>query len=137
MALGEIKKIVRTVRTFSLKGEKNYTPDELQINDLLDTINDFKKELLEKNERLNEINQRIERLKNYKNTVLISDVISSAKDLYSSLICQYVIMNAIQKRGIARFEITCYKNSIIRLKGAYEELESLIPKPYMSHTGYR
>ena len=133
MTLKKIKNIIRTVSKFSTTGQINSIRDEYQINDLLDSINDFKKELSEKTEQINEINSRIDRLKHYRRwnenyVFLVNDVVSSAKDLYSSLICQYISMNTISKRNIARKEITCYKNSILRLKEACKELESLIPE---------
>lgn len=57
--------------------------------------------------------------------MLLNDLISSAKDLRTSLIRQYISMNFFRKKGIAKEEIKNFKNSIDELKESYEDLESV------------
>ena len=57
--------------------------------------------------------------------MLINDLISSAKDLRSSLIRQYVSLGFLKKKGIAKEEIKDFKNSLDELKETYQDLESV------------
>ncbi|MGG8496083.1 hypothetical protein ACQY1Q_06680 [Tenacibaculum sp. TC6] len=119
------------VRTFSFQEKKAALIDEKRINKLLDAILDFKKNLNEKTEKIYNINERIERLTwfnnlNEENLMLLNDLISSTKDLRTSLLRQYVsINNSLKSKGIAKNEIKDFKNSIDELKESYEDLESV------------
>ncbi|WMN11379.1 hypothetical protein QYS49_38175 [Marivirga salinae] len=57
--------------------------------------------------------------------ILLNDIISSAKDLRTSLIRQYISLNFLISNGIAKDEIKEFKNSIDELKESYEDLESV------------
>ena len=126
----EIENTFSSVRMFSFTEKKSPLLDEDKVNSFLDTILDFKNSLNEKSGKINHINERIEKLTwlndlDEECLMLTNDLISSAKDLHSSLIRQYVSMNYIRKKGIAKDEIKDFKNSIDELKEAYEDLESV------------
>jgi histidyl-tRNA synthetase len=104
--------------------------DEEKVNAFLDAILEFKIGLEEKTEKIYDINDRIEKITWFNDLdetclMLLNDLISSAKDLRSSLIRQYVSMNDLRKKGIAKEAIKDFKNSIDELKEAYEDLESV------------
>mgnify|MGYP001147847162 CR=1 FL=1 len=119
-----------SVRSFSFKEKKEPLLEEDQMNSLLDAILDFKKSLDEKSEKIYEINERIEGITWFnnlddENLMVLNDLISSAKDLRTSLVRQYVSMSFLRKKGIAKGEIKEFKNSIDELKESYEDLESV------------
>ena len=58
--------------------------------------------------------------------MVANDLISAAKDLSSSLVRQYVSMNIIRSKNIARDEIKDFKNSIDEFKESYMDLESIL-----------
>jgi hypothetical protein len=132
-SLSQESKIAATfsnIRTFSFEEKKAPLLDEEKVNSLLDTILDFKNGLKEKTERIIEINERIEKLTWFnelteKSLMLLNDLIASAKDLRMSLIRQYISLNVLRKKGIAKEEIKGFKNSIDELKESYEDLESV------------
>lgn len=79
--------------------------DEERVNLLLDTILDFKSSLKIKTNKIYEVNERIEKITWFNNLddeslMLLNDLISSAKDLRTSLIRQYLSMNFLRKRGL-------------------------------------
>lgn len=126
----EIKRACNNIRFFSFAEKTNPLQCEDQINDFLDTILEFKKSLNEKTQKLFEINGEMERLTwfndlNKECLMLINDLIASAKDLHSALIRQYVRMNYIRAKGVAKHEIKDFKNSIDELKETYIDLESV------------
>jgi hypothetical protein len=126
----EIKKIVSTVRFFSLNERSSFFSDEKKVDDILDTINNFKRALYDKTEKINEINERIEKMKWYYELdeefmIMTKNVISAAKDLHSPLIVQYLLFNSITKYGIAANEILAFKNSIDKLKKSFQDLKSV------------
>lgn len=57
--------------------------------------------------------------------LLLNDLISSIKDVHSTLIKQYVALNNIRSRGIAKEEISKFKNALDDLKESYQDLESI------------
>ncbi|MEQ6118566.1 hypothetical protein [Reichenbachiella sp. MALMAid0571] len=124
----EISNTFSAVREFSFR-EKKRTYDEERINLILDAILEFKSSLSEKTNKLNDLNENIEKL-TWENDLddeclmLLNDLISSAKDLHSSLIRQYVGMKEFRAKGIAKDEIKDFKNSIDDLKETYTDLES-------------
>ena len=126
----EIEKTFSNVRFFSFSEKKSPLLDEERINSFLDSIYDFKNLLKEKTDKLYHINLQIEKLTWFNDLdndclMLINDLISSAKDLQSTLIRQYVSMNFLRIKGIAKDDIKDFKNSIDELKEAYEDLESV------------
>lgn len=105
--------------------------DENKANKFLDSIIEFKTNLKTKTDRIYDISNKMEGLTWFNNLDeeclrLLNDLIASAKDLKSSLIRQYVLMNNIlSQKGIAKQEIKEFKNSIDELKETYEDLESV------------
>ena len=123
----EIEKTFSNVRAFSFNEKKSPFLDEERVNSFLDAILDFKNLLKEKTDKLYHVNMQIEKLTWFNDLdndclMLINDLISSAKDLQSTLIRQYVSMNFIRKKGLAKDNIKDFKNSIDELKEAYEDL---------------
>src|SRR5690606_6943666 len=118
------------VRSFSFQEKKAPLLDEEKVNSFLDAILDFKNSLKEKTERIYNINEKIERITWFneideESLMLLNDLISSAKDLRTSLVRQYISMNSLRTKGIAKEEIKDFKNSIDELKESYEDLESV------------
>ena len=126
----EIVDTFSNVRSFSFQEKKASLLDEEKVNSFLDVILDFKNSLKEKTERIYNINEKIERITWFneideESLMLLNDLISSAKDLRTSLIRQYISMNSFRTKGIAKEEIKDFKNSIDELKESYEDLESV------------
>jgi Fic family protein len=126
----EIVSTFSKLRSFSYQEKKAPLLDEERVNLLLDAILDFKNSLREKTAKIYNVNERIEKITWFndldeESLMLLNDVISSAKDLRTSLIRQYISMNFFRKKGIAKEEIKDFKNSIDELKEAYEDLESV------------
>ncbi|MEX0811975.1 MAG: hypothetical protein WD048_07140 [Chitinophagales bacterium] len=126
----EIENTFSTVRNFSYEEKKSQLLDEERMNAFLDAILDFKSILKDKTDRLNLICDKIEKITWFDNVdeeslMLLNDLISSAKDLRSSLIRQYVLMGKLRKNGIAKEEIKAFKNAIDELKESYEDIESV------------
>lgn len=126
----EIIETFSDVRSFSFQEKKAPLLDEEMVNSLLDKILEIKSGLKEKTNRIDDVNKRIEKLTWFNNLdeeslMLLNDLISSTKDLRTSLVRQYVSMNFYRKKGIAKEEIKDFKNSIDELKESYEDLESV------------
>lgn len=118
-----------SVRNFSFQEKKAFLNEE-QVNALLDAILEFKKVFNDKTEKINSINEKIEKLTWYNDiddeTLLsLNDLISSIKDAHSTLIKQYVSLNYIRSKGIAKEEISKFKSAIDDLKESYQDLESV------------
>jgi len=127
----EIQNTFLSVRNFSFTEKKSPLLDEEKVNQFLDVILDFKKSLKDKTFKIYDVNERIEKLTwfddlNEECLMLANDLISSARDLHSSLIRQYVSMNLIRSKGIAKNEIKDFKNSIDELKEVSSDLESVL-----------
>ena len=126
----EIENTFSSVRILSFDEKKNPLNNEERINSFLDEINEFKKYINKKVKKLYNINDDIIRLTWFTDLdeeclMLINDLISSAKDLRTTLIRQYVSMDYIRRKGIAKEEIKNFKNAIDELKEVYEDLESV------------
>lgn len=126
----EITKTFTEVRRFSFEEKKSPLLNEEEVNTLLDAILDFKKIISDKTNKLHDLNEGIEKLTWFNNLdkeclMLINDLISSAKDLRSTLVRQYVAMNFLRKKGVAKEEIKAFKYAIDELKESYEDLESV------------
>jgi hypothetical protein len=126
----EISKTFSSVRNFSFEEKKVSIFDEERMNAFLDAILEFKNTFQRKTEKIIEINDRIERVTWFndldeESLMLINDLISSIKDLHSTLIRQYVSLNLIRSKAIAKEEIKNFKNAIDDLKENYQDLESV------------
>ncbi len=126
----EIRKIAKSVSDFSNHENKCSATEENQINDLLDSINGFKRALSDKTQKIREINERINELRGYDEPdrrciMFIHDVVSSAKELHSLLVSQQISMNSILAPGIAGNAIMDFKDSIDELMKSTMNLERL------------
>ncbi len=126
----EIENTFSSVRTFSFNEKKNPLVDEDSINHFLDVINSFTDSLRKKTKRIYDLNGRVEKLTWFTDLdeeclMLTNDLISSAKDLHSSLIRQYVSMNFLRSKGIAKDEIKDFKNAVDEVNEIAEDLESI------------
>ena len=126
----EIQNTFTSVRDFSFSEKRNLLSEDELNNQFLDAILDLKKSIKDKTVRIYKINDNIEKLTwlnelDEECLMLINDLISSAKDLRSSLIRQYVSLGFLKKKGIAKEEIKDFKNSLDELKETYQDLESV------------
>ena len=118
------------VRSFSFEQKKAPLLDEENVNPVLDAILDFKSGLKEKTNRIQLLNERLESITwldglDEECLMLLNDLISSAKDLRTTLIRQYVAMNFFRAKGIAKEEIKDFKIATDLLKESYGDLESV------------
>lgn len=126
----EIQKTFTEVRNASYKEKRAALMEEDGINKLLDSILEFKNTLKQKTNSIQDIIERLEKLTWFNDLdeecyMKLNDLISLAKDLRGTLIRQYVNMNIIRVKGVAKEEIKEFKNTIDDLKEAYEDLESV------------
>lgn len=125
----KIAETFEKVRVLSFKEKKECIFDETQINNLLDKILDFKKRFTEKTNRINSLVEKIEEITWFneidnENLMSINDLISSIRDLHSSLLRQYISLGFLRSKGIAKEEIKSFKASIDDLKDIAADLES-------------
>lgn len=126
----EITNTFSTVRNFSFEEKKVSLYDEEKVNAFLDAILDFKNTFQKKTDKISTLTEKIEKITWFDDLddeclMLINDLISSIKDLHSSLVRQYVSLNFIRSKGIAKDEIKNFKNAIDNLKEVYQDLESV------------
>lgn len=125
----EIQSTFTSVRDFSYTEKKNSLSEDEINNQFLDAILDLKTSIKEKTSKIHGVNDRMEKLTWFNDLdeeclMLINDLISSAKDLRSSLIRQYISFDFLRKKGIAKEELKDFKNSIDELKETCQDLES-------------
>lgn len=117
------------VRELSFKEKKSPSLDEEQMNAFLDAILEFQNYLSEKTNKLNHINERIDKLTWLTNfteeeLMLLNDLISAARDLHSTLIRHYCTLDNFRLKGIAKEKIKEYKLAINDLKEAFTDIEA-------------
>jgi hypothetical protein len=125
----EIKGVLAEVSNVSFR-EKTTELSEESVNRFLDAIIDFKKNLTEKSDKLFDITESIEKLTWFNNLddeelKLLNDLISSARDLHSTLIRKYIKLDPIRTKGIAKKEIKRFKLAIDDFKDVFTDLESV------------
>jgi uncharacterized protein YutE (UPF0331/DUF86 family) len=125
-----IQRTFKELSTFSFNEKKITLNAEERINELLDSILDFKKSLKDKTQEIYDINEKLEKLTWFNNLdeaclMTLNDLISLAKDLRTTLIRRYVAMNHLRTRGVANAEIKDFKNALDEMKESYEDLESV------------
>ncbi len=125
----EIYNTFSSVRSFSFEEKKAFLNEE-KVNALLDAIIEIKKFFKDKTEKINSINEEIEKLTWFNDVndeclILLNDLISSIKDAHSTLIKQYVSLNNIRTKRIAKEELSKFKSAIDDLKESYQDLESV------------
>ena len=101
-----------------------------EINLFSDSTIHLKKALTEKTNRLNELNDNLEKITwlNILDTdcfALIKDLIVLSKDLHVLLSKQYKSMNTLKDKGIVKEEIRNFKNAIEDLEEIYTDIESV------------
>ena len=124
-----ISETFEKVRILSFNEKKESVFDETQINNLLDKILDFKKKFTDKTNRINSLVDKIEEITWFneidnENLMSINDLISSIRDLHSSLLRQYISLGFLRSKGIAKDEIKRFKASKDDLKDVAADLES-------------
>ena len=124
-----ISETFEKVRVLSFNEKKESVFDETQINNLLDKILDFKKKFTDKTNRINSLVDKIEEITWFneidnENLMSINDLISSIRDLHSSLLRQYISLGFLRSKGIAKDEIKRFKASTDDLKDVAADLES-------------
>lgn len=130
-AKSEISDTFQRVRDFSFQEKKEaFLYEEEKTNEFLGTILAFKNNLVIKTNRINFLLEEIEKSTWYDNLdndclMLINDLISSIKDLHSTLVRQYISLDNIRSKGIAKEEIKEFKLAIDDLKKTYQDLESV------------
>jgi hypothetical protein len=90
---------------------------------------DFKQSLTRKTDKIENLIERIEKITWFDNLdqdalLLINDLVSSVRNLYSSLQRQYVYLNFIRSKGIAKKEVKDFKAAIDDLKEIANDLDS-------------
>jgi len=117
------------VRALSFEEKKESALDEQKINRLLDKILEFKKKFSDKTNKINSVVEKTEEItwfNSLDNDTLMSvnDLISSIRDLHSSLLRQYISLNFLRSKGIAKEEIKNFKAAIDDLNDVAVDLES-------------
>lgn len=125
----EISATFQQVRRFSFDEKQEASLDNDRINKFLDSILEFKRVFSAKTSKINSLVIEIEKITWYNNLdneslQLINDLISSLRDLHSSLLRQYISLNLIRTKGIAKNEISNFKKAIDDLKETANDLES-------------
>lgn len=125
----QILETFQSVRNLSFEDKKEAVFDEKQINKFLDTILEFKKVFITKTAKIENIIIRIENLTwinhpDDETLMLINDLISLIRDWHSSLSRQYVSLNFIRSKGVAKDEIRNFKGAIDDLKDVANDLDS-------------
>lgn len=125
----QIAETFQMVRNFSFEEKREALYDEKKINKLLDTILEFKKAIAIKTAKIEALVEKIEKITWFnqldkESLMLINDLISSIRDLHSSLLRQYISLNFIRSKGVAKNEIKNFKDAIDDLKDVANDLNS-------------
>ena len=117
------------VRALSFEEKKESALDEQKINRLLDKILELKKKFSDKTNKINSLVEKIEEITWFNSLdddtlMSVNDLISSIRDLHSSLLRQYISLNFLRSKGIAKEEIKKFKAAIDDLKDVAADLES-------------
>jgi Ni,Fe-hydrogenase I small subunit len=126
----KIQNTFSSVRDFSYSEKRNLMSENELNNAFLDAMLDLKSSIKNKTKRIFEVNDNIEKLTWFNDLddeclMLTNDLISAAKDLHSSLVRQYISLDFLRKKGVAKEEIKEFKTSIDELKETYQDLESV------------
>lgn len=118
-----------SVRRFSFDQKRQAAYSEMAVNAFLDAVLDFKSMLADKTAKINDIVTRVEaitwlQLTDNETLMLVNDLVSQLKDLRSSLLRQYLSLDFLRKKGVAKTEIKAFKASIDDLLDVASDLES-------------
>ena len=125
----QIVETFQKVREFSFEEKREALFDDKKIDKLLDSILEFKKEYVLKINKIEELVEKIEKLTwinqlDKDSLMIINDLISSIRDLHSSLLRQYISLHFIRSKGVAKIEIKNFKDAIDDLKDVANDLDS-------------
>ncbi len=120
--------VMEKIRATSFSEKQNQKTEEELMNSFLDAINVIKKDLVTRTETIIDISERMEEVTWFNNldqsTVqILNELIVLARDVHSSLIRNYVGLNIFRQKGVAKNEITEFKNAIDFLKDVIDDLE--------------
>lgn len=123
-----IGSVLTEVQETEAKAEKQVVPTEEQINEVLDLIITFKKEIIEQATSIEGITESLEKItwfkiEDEKVLGMLVNTLGKCKSLRKSVISRYIAMNRLRSDGIARDEIHRYKLSIDEFTEAYNDVE--------------
>ena len=103
------------VRALSFEEKKEAVLDEQKINSLLDKILELKKKFSDKTNKINSLVEKTEEITWFNSLdddtlMSVNDLISSIRDLHSSLLRQYISLNFLRSKGIAKEEFKNFKS---------------------------
>ena len=125
----QILETFENVRNFSFEEKKEAVMDETKMNKFLDRIIDFKKSLKIKTDKIEEIIESSEKITWFNHLdddslLIVNDLVSSIRNLHSSLHIQYISLQYIQEKGIAKVEMKNFISAIDDLKEIANDLDS-------------
>ena len=123
----QILETFENVRNFSFEEKKEAVMDETKMNKFLDRIIDFKKSLKIKTDKIEEIIESSEKITWFNHLdddslLIVNDLVSSIRNLHSSLHIQYISLQYIQEKGIAKVEMENFISAIDDLKEIANDL---------------
>jgi hypothetical protein len=126
----KLDNVLEKVKAASYSEKQNQQSEEQLIDAFLDAINTVKKDLVKRTGVLNEIAEAMEELtwmKNLDQPTLqkLNELIVLARDVHHTLIKNYVGLNIFRQKGIAKNEISDFKEAIDLLKECTFDLESV------------
>jgi hypothetical protein len=125
----QILETFQQVRNFSFEEKRESVIDEIKMNKFLDRIIDFKQSLKIKTDKMEEIIENTEKITWFTNLdddslLIVNDLVSSIRNLHSSLNRQYISFLFIRERGIAKAEMNNFISAIDDLKEIANDLDS-------------
>lgn len=125
----QILETFENVRNFSFEEKKEAVMDETKMNKFLDRIIDFKKSLKIKTDKIEEIIESSEKITWFNHLdddslLIVNDLVSSIRNLHSSLHRQYISLQYIREKGIAKVEMKNFMSAIDDLKEIANDLDS-------------
>lgn len=122
----EIEEIISKNRSY-----KPQISEEALMNKFLDSINKLRNYLIDRSEKINELDELFSKLtwldvQDESEEVLLSNLITKAKKYHSKLIRNYAeIKKSIGLKGICKEEIQNYKSSIDDFEDSIFEVEQI------------
>jgi hypothetical protein len=125
----QILETFENVRNFSFEEKKEAVMNETKMNKFLDRIIDFKKSLKIKTDKIEEIIESSEKISWFNHLdddslLIVNDLVSSIRNLHSSLHRQYISLQYIREKGIAKVEMKNFISAIDDLKEIANDLDS-------------
>jgi len=125
-----IGKTIEIVKETSYAEKKSHIPERDDIDKFLDTLLIIQKKTNESSEKVEYINDCLEKL-TWLNEVdedslkEINSLVGSAKYLHSILARQYILIGNLRKKGLSKEVIKRFKDSIDNLKESIFDLDSV------------